>query len=643
MSKIKTRESVKDIKVLDKAAVASERMKTALIRSKDQFENLMDDGQISPSEYAEDKIKYAAEDVADRVGHDISAETKKVVNKGKEVHRQRREEKRIEKNEARVNRYEEQFRREDQAATNHSSNSHTENKTSASGGKNPRQDVARKSVIERKEKSIRARNDVKNNASKTGETQRQAVRGKRNQIIKTAERTERSIKQSARSAGNKTVKAGAKGTVKSTEKAIKTAEKTSKAAIKTAEKSAKATQKAAQATAKAAQKAAEIARQTAIAAYKAAVAAAKAVAAAIKAIAAAIKELIAAIAAGGWVAVVVIVVICLIGLIIGSCFGIFFSSESKGTHDSTQTMQQVVQEINLDYQSQIDDIKSSNTYDELEMSGSRAVWPEVLSIYAVKTTTDPDNPREVATMTDEKKQLLKDIFWEMNEISYRTEEKTETIIVETDDGEGNIIEEEVEETTVYLYITVSHKTVEEMMAQYGFTEDQKAQVAELLAQDSSMWAAVLYGIYSSDEQIVAVALSQIGNVGGEPYWSWYGFGSRVEWCACFVSWCADQCGYIDTGVCPKYAGCVNGVQWFKDRGQWADNDIEPAPGMIIFFDWDNKGSSGPQDGQSDHTGIVEKVEDGFVYTIEGNSGDSCHENHYPVGYYEILGYGVPQY
>ena len=112
---------------------------------------------------------------------------------------------------------------------------------------------------------------------------------------------------------------------------------------------------------------------------------------------------------------------------------------------------------------------------------------------------------------------------------------------------------------------------------------------------------------------------------------------------CFVSWCADQCGYIETGVIPKYAGCVNGVNWFKDRGQWADNDIEPAPGMIIFFDWDNKGSSGPQDGESDHTGIVERVEDGIVYTVEGNSGDSCRENHYAVGYYEILGYGIPAY
>ena len=193
-------------------------------------------------------------------------------------------------------------------------------------------------------------------------------------------------------------------------------------------------------------------------------------------------------------------------------------------------------------------------------------------------------------------------------------------------------------------IVVSHKDADTMASQYSFNNDQNEQLEELLSANSSMWMAVLYGIYGSDDMIVQVALTQIGNIGGEPYWSWYGFGSRVEWCACFVSWCADQCGYIENGVIPKYAGCVNGVNWFRDRGQWADNSIEPTPGMIIFFDWDSpNGSSGPQDGESDHTGIVEKVENGYAYTVKGNSGDSCRENRYPVGYYEILGYGIPAY
>ena len=109
---------------------------------------------------------------------------------------------------------------------------------------------------------------------------------------------------------------------------------------------------------------------------------------------------------------------------------------------------------------------------------------------------------------------------------------------------------------------------------------------------------------------------------------------------CFVSWCANECGYIDAGVIPKYAGCVNGVQWFKDSGQWLDGSAEPAPGMIIFFDWADESG---QDGLSDHTGIVQKVENGKVYTVEGNSGDSCRVNEYSIGYYEILGYGAPAY
>ena len=391
-------------------------------------------------------------------------------------------------------------------------------------------------------------------------------------------------------------------------------------------------------TVKTAQRAAQAARAAAKAAVVTVKAIAKATALAIKAIIAGTKALIAAIAAGGWVAVLVIIVIFLIGMILGSVFGIFFSDEDSGTGMSMQT---VVQEINTEYDTKLQEEKNSVSYDVLEMSGSRAVWKEVLAVYSVKTNTDQDNPQEVATMDDGKKQLLKDIFWEMNQISSRTESKTETVITETDDGHGNIVETESTVTQTYRYITVSHKTAEEMAAQYGFNEEQKGYLAELLADENNyLWSQVLYGITGGDGQIVTVALSLVGNVGGQPYWSWYGFNSRVEWCACFVSWCANECGYIDAGVIPKYAGCVNGVQWFKDRGQWLDGSAEPAPGMIIFFDWADESG---QDGLSDHTGIVQKVENGKVYTVEGNSGDSCRVNEYSIGYYEILGYGAPAY
>ncbi len=455
-----------------------------------------------------------------------------------------------------------------------------------------------------------------------------------NSAIKTVDKAEKTIRQSATSSGKKTIKLAGKETAKTAQKSVKTAEQTAKTAIKTSQQTAKAAQKTAQATVKASQKAAQAAKATAKATATTAKAAAKATIATIKAIILAVKGLIAAIIAGGWIAVVVIIVLCLVGLIAGSVFGIFFSGEDSGTGMSMQT---VVQEINQEYDDRLEEEKNSVSYDVLEMSGSRAVWKDVLAVYSVKVNTDPDNPMEVATVDDTKKQLLTDIFWKMNEISSNTETKTHTEIEESDDGHGNIVETETTVTETFLYITVSHKTVDEMAAMYGFNQEQKDYLTELLKDENNqLWSQVLYGIGYSDGQIVTVALSQVGNVGGQPYWSWYGFNSRVEWCACFVSWCANECGYIDAGIIPKYAGCINGSQWFKDRGQWADRNYEPAPGTIIFFDWEG-------DGSTDHTGIVQKCENGTVYTVEGNSGDACRTRTYSVGSSVIYGYGIPAY
>ena len=224
--------------------------------------------------------------------------------------------------------------------------------------------VTREAVRQFDKQGRRGVQSTKNNISKAKEhfRQRQAQKS-----IKTLERGEKTIKQTAKSTG--------KAAVKTTQKSIKTAEQTSRTTIKTTQAAAKTAQKTAQATAKAAKTAAQTARAAAKATAAGIKAAVKAAAAAIKAIIAGTKALIAAIAAGGWVAVVVILVLCVVGLIASSCFGIFFSGEDSGTG---QAMRQVVQEINTDYQSQIDAAKAGSTYDELEMSGSRAVWPEVL-------------------------------------------------------------------------------------------------------------------------------------------------------------------------------------------------------------------------------------------------------------------------
>ena len=136
--------------------------------------------------------------------------------------------------------------------------------------------------------------------------------------------------------------------------------------------------------------------------------------------------------------------------------------------------------------------------------------------------------------------------------------------------------------------------------------------------------------------MVAVAQSQIGNVGGAPYWSWWGYNDRVEWCAIFVSWCADQAGLLDFGVIPRFENCSCGAEWFQRNAGWMDRNNEPSPGEIIFFDWD-------LDGEADHVGIVEKCDAGIVYTIEGNSNDTCMRKHYAVGNRSIFGYGIPLY
>lgn len=572
MPDIKTRDAVKKtVKVIDKSAVAAERMKNAYVRTKDKAEHSVFAAESSPEEYAADRTLTGTETAAHEVTHGLNKFGRKGVKTAKEN----------------ISKAKDYFQRR-------------------------RTDLPKKQAQD-------AMRRVRRSADATQKT------------IKTVDRSSKTIKQTAKSTG--------KAAVKTTQKTIKTAEQTARTTIKTTQAAVKTAQKTAQATAKAAKTAAQTARAATKATAAGIKAAAKATAAAVKAIIAGTKALSAAIAAGGWVAVVIILVICVIGLIAGSCLGIFFSGEASGTG---QTMRQAVQEINADYQSQIDTTRANLTYDELEMSGSRAVWPEVLAVYAVKTTTDPDDSQEVATVDNGKKAILKDIFWQMNELSSRTESKTEKVITETDDGHGNIVETTTTVTRTYLYITVSHKTAEEMADHFNFTADQRKQLSELLAEENRrLWSAVLYGIYSGDDVIVKAALSQVGNAGGEPYWSWYGFNSRVEWCACFVSWCFNECGYLDTGTAPKFAGCVGGVEWFRSREQWADNTIEPAPGMIVFFDWnDPNGASGPQDGEADHVGIVEKCENGIVYTIEGNSGDSCRQNQYPVGYYEILGYGI---
>lgn len=655
MSLIKVRESKEPVKSHKKGSVITSHAKNAYIRTKEQGKRAMDDSENSPSEYASDNAQYLMEDAIQDAGHVVETGTKAAIHQGREAYQKHRQ---CTEHGSADPAPPPGDTPHGEVPTHHASPM-TDRSTvqTAAHEYNPMQsrEALEKAKVSYQAKQWTTKKEHVNRALQTEQNAIGAATEKQADLIRTTDiqsipsppkQAGITVRGEHRTSHNAAVKIVHKEkghdlvAFRKTAHAPIKAHESSQVAVKSTQATAKATQQNAKATYRATKAATQAIKAFAQKALVAAKVTGKFLVSSVKAAIAGTKALVSAIMAGGWVAVIAVVIICLIGMIVGSCFGIFFSSEDTG---SSQTMQEVVREINDEYMQQLDDIKSATSYDELEMSGARAVWPEVLAIYAVKTTTDPDNPQEVASITDEKKELLKDIFWQMNEISHNTDDVTEMKLIESDDGNGNIVEDWQEVTNTYLYITVSHKTAEEMATELGFDDDQLEQLEALLAdENASLWTAVLYGITITDGQIVAVAMSQIGNVGGEPYWSWYGFESRVEWCACFVSWCANECGYIDAGVIPKFAGCINGVNWFKERGQWADNSAEPAPGMIIFFDWDDPDEGG-QDGLSDHVGIVEKVENGRVYTIEGNSGDSCRQKSYPLAYYQILGYGIPAY
>ena len=290
-------------------------------------------------------------------------------------------------------------------------------------------------------------------------------------MVKTAQR---SVKT-----GDKAVKEATKGTLKTAAKSIKTADHTAKAAVRTSQAA-----KTAAKTAQAAQRAAQTTR-TARAAAVSAKTAVKAMAAAIKAIIATTKSLIALIAVGGWIAVVVILVICLAGLLLGSAFGIFYSNESFD--GNTPVMTEVVNRLNGEFAAEIQRIKDENPHDTLELSGSDSIsanqWREILAVYAVKVTADPENGMEVATLDDTKVGILRDVFWDMNKIDYWIETIEHEETVTTTDEDGNETTETITTTETILHINITFKSHTDMIAEYGFNPDQLKMLNELMKDE----------------------------------------------------------------------------------------------------------------------------------------------------------------
>ena len=293
-------------------------------------------------------------------------------------------------------------------------------------------------------------------------------------------------------------------------------------------------------------------------------------------------------------------------------------------------------------QAEIDNIESSHPgYDEyrydLDMIGHD---PHELAAYlsaVLQGYTRASAQAELERIFAAQYQLT---LTEEVEVRYRTETRT--------DSEGNEYDVEVPYNYYILNVTLTSKPISsvaselltpeqlEMYQVYRQTLGNKPLIfggGSADTSDSESLAGVEFvnGTRPGNQAVVDIAKSQVGNVGGQPYWSWYGFASRVEWCACFVSWCYGQMGLSE----PRFAACQSqGIPWFQSHGQWGGRDYANiAPGDAIFFDWD-------LDGSADHVGIVVGTDGSRVYTVEGNSGDACKIKSYSLTYECIKGYGL---
>ena len=579
MADIKIRDTVKGtIKALDKAAIAGQKMKQAYIATKDKAEHSVNAKENTAEEYAADKTEAEIDEIAHKGAYAFNKAGRKGVQETK---------KNIQSAKDGIQRFKQQ----------------------------------------RAEKSInvqRAQGRTTTVGSSSAQTQTSSA-------IKTLKKPEKMVKQSATSAGKKNIKLASKEAAKTTQRSVKTAEHTAKASIKTSQQTAKAAQKTAQATVKASQKAAQAAKATAKATANAVKAAAKATIATVKAIIAGTKALVAAIAAGGWIAVVIIMIVVLLG----SAVAMFGGGSESNTYTQVSAEVEAYDPLIRQYAKQygipeyVELIKAVM----MQESGGRGLDPMQAAegSFNTKYPHEPNGIKDPEYSIQCGVQELKAALTSAEVESPIDMEHIKLALQGYNFGNGYI----------------SWAKTNYGGYSYANAVEFSTQQAQRLGWDSygdTQYPAHVLRYYpygraftaGGNQAIVEVALTQLGNQGGQPYWSWYGFNSRVEWCACFVSWCADQCGYIESGLVPKFAGCVDGANWFKSNGKWQDRTYEPKTGDIIFFDWEG-------DGTTDHVGIVEKCENGTVYTVEGNSGDACKQRQYAVGSSNIYGYGIPAY
>lgn len=596
---IKTRHVQKDIKVLDKTVTAAEHMKGAYIRTRDSAEQTQVKEQGNPVGYAEDQVMEKGERAVRGTVQQTGKQGEKIIYAVRERGRAKKEA--------------EAFREKNGEPSASSFSSGTE-------------------------KTYQPKEQMKNRTgAQTGRTARRQATGEREtgkkgaqirelpkQTIKTIDRGEKTIKTV-----NASVKTSGKAAVKGTGRTIKTAERTGRSAVRTTEVAARTAGQGARAAMLTTQRTAIAARQAAIAAAKAAKVAAKAVAAAVKAVIASTKALVSAILAGGWIVVLILIIVILFGALF-SMVGGSNSSTVTPVSAEVEAYEPLIRQYARQYgiEEYVELIKAVM----MQESGGQGSDPMQASEcgYNTRYPNTPNGITDPEYSIDVGIQNLAACLREASVESPIDMNHIKLALQGYNYGNGYISWAK-ENYGGYTYANaVEFSTM--MAERNGWSSyGDKEYVSHVLRY----YAFGRIPTGTGSQAIVQVALTQEGN-GGDTYWSWYGFAQREEWCACFVSWCADQCGYIEAGVIPKFSLCSAGMEWFESQGQFMDGSYVPATGYLVFFDWGN-------DGSVDHVGIVESVVDGNIYTVEGNSGDKVARRSYPIGYGQIVGYGVPVY
>lgn len=638
---IRTHQVCKDIKALDKAKAATGHMKHAYVRTRECARNAQMQGQESetPADYAETKMEHGAVRVIHEAVRPIRQQGGKKVKQGKEI-RQTAEtikQGRQENGEGHTSGKEpcpslssakerKFYQIQSQGA---------ENKNVQAGKQSLQQRQAQQQGIRQarkrkaQEQTIQWENQQEavqwTNQQKVSESGRTQARELPKRTVKTLEHGEKTIKTNQYS--GRAIKSARKGTVKGTGKSVKTAEQTARTTVKTRQQAAKTAQKTAKASTKMAEKAARAAKQAARAAGETVKVTAKAAAASAKTAVAATKTFIAALSAGGWVAALILIVILIFGAVFHMTGG-----------DNLSTVNPVSAEVEA-YRPVIQkyaDQHGIGEYVELIMavmmqeSGGKGNDPMQSSQcpYNKKYPRKPNGIKEPEYSIACGVQALKAELTEAESESPIDMERIKLALQGYNYGKGYV---KWAKNNYGGYTAAGAVEFSEMMAKkMGWKSYGDKQYVPHVLQ---YYAFGRIPAGTGNQAIVQVALTQEGN-SGDTYWSWYGFGSRVEWCACFVSWCGEQCGYLESGVLPKFSLCSDGAKWFQSKGQFQDGSYVPAAGDIIFFDWKN-------DGTIDHVGIVENVADGVVHTVEGNSKDKVARRSYPLGDRRIYGYGCP--